>query len=99
MNEEGGFKAWVRRVWREGKIIHVVVTHKDGRRLIDIPLTIVVIGGVLAPWALAIGVVAGVILGAAISTERSDVLPSSPDLPEPLAPDTGIVVDDLSADP
>lgn len=98
MNENGGFRGRVGKVWREGKTIHVVVTAKDGRRLVDLPLTVVVVGGVLAPWALAIGVVVAVVVGARLETERTDGPIASEGAPEPLADAPG-GVDDLAANP
>ena len=54
--QETGFKAFVRRVWQAGLERRVTVTREE-RTLVDVPLTVIVIGGVLAPWLLALGAV------------------------------------------
>jgi hypothetical protein len=67
----------VRWLWHEGLVRHVVV-QKDGHRPIDLPLTAIIVGGVLAPWLLAIGVVVAVITGYKMETERHEEHPPAP---------------------
>jgi len=68
----------MRWAWHEGLVRHVIV-HKDGNRPIDLPLTAVIVGGILAPWLLAIGVVVAVITGFKMETERHE--PPPPEAP------------------
>lgn len=52
----------IRRLWGEG-LVRRVVAEKNGRRVVDIPLTAFLIAAVLAPWLVALGGVAGILLG------------------------------------
>ncbi|MFN0096028.1 MAG: DUF4342 domain-containing protein [Dehalococcoidia bacterium] len=65
IQKKTGFGAWAKRVWAEGNRRHVTVA-KDGRNLVDLPLTAVVLGGLLAPWALGGGAVVAVVAGCQI---------------------------------
>lgn len=64
-----GFKAFVRRVWRGGLERRVTVT-REARTLVDVPLTVVVIGGILAPWLLGLGAVAAVLTGCQLAVRQ-----------------------------
>ncbi len=76
----------VRWAWHEGLVRHVVV-HKDDKRPLDLPLTAVIVGGILAPWLLAIGVVVAVIAGYKMETERhEEPAPAPPEMPAGEAP-------------
>ena len=87
--QETGFKAFVRRVWHGGLVRRVTVT-RDGRTLVDVPLTVIVIGGVLAPWLLALGAVVAVLTGCQLAVRQPEPLeveePSVEDEPTAEAP-------------
>ncbi len=85
--QESGFKAFVRRVWHGGLVRRVIVT-REGRTLVDVPLTVIVIGGVLAPWLLALGAVVAVLTGCQLAVRQ----------PEPLAAERPLVEDETVAD-
>ena len=72
----------IKEIVREGNIRRVVIKNEDGRVLIDIPLTIGVVGTLLAPQLAAIGAIAALVLKGSIVIEKEV---------EPVAPTTTIV--------
>lgn len=60
----------IKEIMREGNIRRVVIKNEDGRVLIDIPLTIGVVGTLLAPQLAAIGAVAALVLKGSIVIEK-----------------------------
>ncbi|MGE0570472.1 MAG: DUF4342 domain-containing protein [Dehalococcoidia bacterium] len=72
-DQDSGFKAFVRRVWQGGLVRRVTVT-REGRTLVDVPLTVIVIGGVLAPWLLALGAVVAVLTGCQLAVRQPEQL-------------------------
>jgi hypothetical protein len=62
--------AKIKEIIREGNIRRVVIKNDDGRVLIDIPLTIGVVGTLLAPQLAAIGAIAALVLKGSIIIEK-----------------------------
>jgi Domain of unknown function (DUF4342) len=62
--------AKIKEILREGNIRRVVIKNDDGRVLIDIPLTIGVVGTLLAPQLAAIGAIAALVLKGSIVIEK-----------------------------
>ena len=62
--------AKIKEIIREGNIRRVVIKNEDGRVLIDIPLTIGVVGTLLAPQLAAIGAIAALVLKGSIVIEK-----------------------------
>jgi Domain of unknown function (DUF4342) len=62
--------AKIKEIVREGNIRRIVIKNEDGRVLIDIPLTIGVVGTLLAPQLAAIGAVAALVLKGSIVIEK-----------------------------
>ena len=62
--------AKIKELIREGNIRRVVIKNDDGRVLIDIPLTIGVVGTLLAPQLAAIGAIAALVLNGSIVIEK-----------------------------
>lgn len=62
--------AKIKDILREGNIRRVVIKNEDGRVLIDIPLTIGVVGTLLAPQLAAIGAIAALVLKGSIVIEK-----------------------------
>jgi hypothetical protein len=62
--------AKIKEIIREGNIRRVVIKNDDGRVLIDIPLTIGVVGTLLAPQLAAIGAIAALVLKGSIVIEK-----------------------------
>jgi len=55
---------------KEGNVRRITIKDKEGRTLIDIPLTIGLIGAVLAPVLAAVGALAALITECTITVER-----------------------------
>lgn len=63
--------ARVKELVREGNVRRVIVKH-DGHTLVEMPLTIGVVGVLLAPQAAALGALAALVTECSIAVERSD---------------------------
>jgi hypothetical protein len=60
----------IKEIVRQGNIRRIVIKNEDGRVLIDIPLTLGVVGTLLAPQLAAIGAVAALVLKGSIVIEK-----------------------------
>ncbi len=58
-------------VIKEGNVRRIVIKDKEGRSLINIPLTIGVVGVVLAPVLAAVGAIAALVSECTILVERN----------------------------
>jgi hypothetical protein len=74
--------AKIKDVIRAGNVRRIVIKNEEGRVLIDIPLTLGVVGTLLAPQLAAIGAIAALVLKGSIVIEKEV---------EPVAPTTTIV--------
>lgn len=64
--------AKVKELVHQGNIRRLVVANDDGRTLIEIPLTVGVVGALLVPMAVAIGAIAAVVTDCTIRVERDE---------------------------
>ena len=64
--------AKIKELVREGNIRRIIIKGEDGKRLIEIPLTVGVVGAVLLPVWAAIAVIAAIVTNASIEVERVD---------------------------
>lgn len=62
--------AKVKEILHEGNIRRVIIKDKDGKVLIEFPLTFGVVGFVLAPTLAAVGAVAALITEATVVVEK-----------------------------
>jgi len=69
VNGEGLLKK-VKELIKEGNIRRITVKDKDGKDLVTFPLTLGVVGAVVAPVLAAIGALAALIGECTISVER-----------------------------
>lgn len=60
----------IKEVIHAGNIRRIVIKNEDGRVLIDIPLTLGVVGTLLAPQLAAIGAIAALVLRGSIVVEK-----------------------------
>lgn len=60
------FKALI----KEGNVRRITIKEKTGKTIIDIPLTIGVVGAVIAPVLAAVGAIAALISECTIAVER-----------------------------
>ncbi|MCP3973809.1 MAG: DUF4342 domain-containing protein [bacterium] len=56
----------------EGNVRRIIIKQEDGRKLIEIPMTIGVVGALLLPVWAAIGAIAAVVTDCTIVVERAD---------------------------
>ncbi len=62
----------IKELINEGNIRQISILNKDGKVLIVIPLTIGVVGAVLAPALAAVGAVAALVTECTIKVERKE---------------------------
>ena len=61
----------VKELVREGNIRRITIRNDDGKALIEIPLTIGVVGAVLLPVWAALGAIAALVANCSIEVERA----------------------------
>lgn len=64
--------AKVKELLRQGNIRRVIIKDKSGKVLVEFPLTIGVVGVVLAPTLAAVGAVAALVSEATIVVEKTE---------------------------
>jgi Flp pilus assembly pilin Flp len=64
--------ARIKELVHEGNIRHVFIKNEEGRTLIEVPLTLGVVGAVLVPTAAAIGAIAALVTDCTIVVERQE---------------------------
>jgi hypothetical protein len=67
--------ARVRELIREGNVRRIIIRNDEGRTLIEIPLTIGVVGALLAPPWAALGAIAALVSDCSIEVEREEPAP------------------------
>lgn len=76
----------IKELINEGNVRKITISDKNGKEIMSFPVTIGVVGVVLAPVFAAIGALAAVLTECSITVERGsdkdDENPSSPDEPE-----------------
>jgi len=64
--------AKVKEILHEGNVRRIIIKNEEGRTLIDIPLTVGVVGALLAPQLAAIGALAALVVKGSIVVERTE---------------------------
>jgi hypothetical protein len=62
----------IKNLVHEGNIRRIIIKNKDGGGVMEIPLTIGVVGTLLAPTLAAIGAIAALLTEATIIVEKSE---------------------------
>jgi hypothetical protein len=62
--------AKIKELVHEGNIRHIAIKNEDGKTLIDVPLTLSVVGAILAPQLAAIGAIAALVTHCTIVVEK-----------------------------
>lgn len=73
--------AKVKELVREGNVRRITIKNEEGRTLIEVPLTLGVIGTVLLPVWAAIGAIAALAANLTIAVERRLDTPADPSAP------------------
>lgn len=60
----------VKQLIREGNVRRIAIKNEEGRTLIEVPLTLGVVGAALAPTFAGIGAVAALVTNCSIEVER-----------------------------
>ena len=68
--------AKVKELVREGNIRRIIIKNEDGRTMLEVPLTIGVIGAALLPVFAAIGAAAALATRCTIVVERDEAPPA-----------------------
>jgi hypothetical protein len=66
--------AKIKELLHEGNLRRVIIKNEDGRTLIDIPLTIGVVGALVAPQLAAIGAIAALLAHGTIVVDKAENL-------------------------
>jgi hypothetical protein len=62
--------AKVKELIKEGNVRRIIIKSKEGKTLVELPLTIGVVGAVLAPVLAAVGAIAALVTECSIVVER-----------------------------
>lgn len=60
----------VKRLIHEGNVRRIIIKDEKGKQLFEIPVTIGVIGTIIAPWLAALGVIGAMVTNCTIVVER-----------------------------
>ena len=61
----------VKELIKEGNVRRIIIEDKNGKSLIELPVTIGVVGAVFAPVLVAVGAIAAVVTECTIKVERN----------------------------
>ncbi|MBC7546775.1 DUF4342 domain-containing protein [Candidatus Saccharibacteria bacterium] len=64
----------VKHLIKEGNVRRITIKNKDNKTIVEIPLTIGVVGAVFAPALAAVGAIAALITECTIVVERENVV-------------------------
>ena len=64
--------AKVKELIREGNVRRIIIENEEGRTLIEIPLTIGVVGALFLPVFAAVGAIAAMVTNCTIRVQRKD---------------------------
>jgi hypothetical protein len=64
--------ARIKKLIHEGNIRRIIIKDKDGKTVMEIPLTIGVVGVLLAPTLAALGAVAALVTEATVVVEKGE---------------------------
>jgi uncharacterized membrane protein YvbJ len=60
----------VKQLLHEGNVRRIIVKDEKGKTLLDLPVTIGVVGTIIAPWLAALGVIGALATNCTIVVER-----------------------------
>ena len=63
--------AKIKELVRQGNIRHITIKNEDGKTLVNIPLTLGVIGALLLPQLAALGAIAALVTSCTIVVEKA----------------------------
>ncbi len=69
--------AKVKELVHEGNVRRIIISDSDGKSLVEIPLTIGVVGALIAPVLAAVGAIAALVTECTVTIVRTDEGPGS----------------------
>jgi hypothetical protein len=80
--------ARVKELVAEGNVRRVIIRNGEGRTIVEVPLTVGVVGAALAPALAAVGAIAALVTDCSIEVERhADARAVTPIAPDDQVPD------------
>jgi len=64
--------AKIKEIFHEGNIRRVIIKDKEGKTVMEIPVTLGVVGALIAPQLAAIGAIAALVTEATIVVEKAE---------------------------
>jgi hypothetical protein len=64
--------AKIKQLFHEGNVRRIIIKDKDGKTVMEIPLTIGVVGVLLAPTLAAVGAIAALLTEATVVVEKAE---------------------------
>ena len=65
--------AKIKKLVHEGNIRRIIIKNKEGHTVIEIPLTVGVVGALIVPTLAAVGAIAALVTEATVVVEKTDV--------------------------
>lgn len=62
----------IRELIKEGNVRHLTIQNSDGKTIVEVPLTIGVVGALIAPAAAAIGAIAALVTECTVTVTRDN---------------------------
>lgn len=62
----------VKDIVREGNVRRILIKNEDGEKIVELPLSVGVVGALLAPSLAAVGAIAALVTKCTIEVERED---------------------------
>lgn len=62
----------VKELIKEGNVRRITISNKDGKEIVTFPLTVGVVGALLAPMLAAVGTIAALLTECTLTVERTD---------------------------
>ena len=62
----------IKELFHEGNICRVIIKDKEGKTVMEIPVTIGVVGALIAPQLAAIGAIAALVTEATVVVEKAE---------------------------
>lgn len=64
--------AKIKQLFHEGNVRRIIIKDKEGKTVMEIPLTIGVVGALLAPTLAAVGAIAALLTEATVVVEKTE---------------------------
>jgi len=82
----------IKEIIAEGNVRRIIIADKSGKEIMTFPLTVGVVGALLAPLFAAVGALAAIVTECSITVERAEDsdTPTSPGADEQQNPDTSL---------